>query len=197
MAPQSLLFISQTTPNFWQCFCLHSFWRLPRSKQDVPSSTTVFVDYFLEFLWHFPGQFCGESMPKEASKEEFNIRSTLYKVYSVSALDKAKDISTSTKDKYFAWRTRFRGLSFLDVPEVDLDVPVSAGQVGDPAHMQWNVVSCFCHSAISTIDAHYHYALFGGLREVFVPFLYWRLKAGNSLTIARTWAIKPASVSLR
>ena len=40
----------------------------------------------------FPGQFCGESMPKEASKEEINIKRTLYKVYSVSALDKAKDI---------------------------------------------------------------------------------------------------------
>ena len=31
-------------------------------------------------------------MPKEASKEEINIKRTLYKVYSVSALDKAKDI---------------------------------------------------------------------------------------------------------
>ena len=180
MAPLSLLFISQTIPNFWQCFVYIHFEDCPAQSITSLLLLPILWFIFLEFLWHFPGQFCGESMPKEASKEEFNIRSTLYKVYSVSALDKAKDIYTSTKDKYFAWRTRFRGLSFLDVPEVDLDVPVSAGQVGDPAHIQWNVVSCFCHSTISTIDAHYHYALFGGLREVFVPFLYWRLKAGNS-----------------
>ena len=74
-------------------------------------------------------------MPKEALKEE-NIKRTLYKVYSVSAFDKAEDnhplrrTSISPEGQYFA------GCLSLHVPEVDLDVPVSAGQVDDPAHIQ-------------------------------------------------------------
>ena len=83
----------------------------------------------------FPGQFCGESMPKEASKEEINIKRTLYKVYSVSALDKAKDILRLRRTSISPEGQDFAGCSFPDVPEVDLDVPVSAGQVGDPAHI--------------------------------------------------------------